>query len=181
LEATAEREQNVQDFQHQAPDAALVLIPLVDCDAFRDWCERTEDGLDPNSAGTRARWAAEEIHHATDYTGEFPIIRGFHRYKVSGDLTAISLALATGWDGRSVAYESGEPPAQGWSHALTGLDLIERDIDVYLNMQSLPARLLWCHLRLWIDLNGGTIQDHLAEPGTMDRAWHYESVVLRTP
>ena len=142
LQASCHRDREIRQLIHQLSQATIVGVPLVDCDRYEQWCAQTDvPTTDPQS---RARWAATQIMERTYDDHGMPVVRGVHPLQAPGDSLAISLALATGWDGYTPAEYLQAPPGQGWSRIST--DLVGKSVEVALRMERDACQVAWVHL-----------------------------------
>lgn len=161
LQAACDRDGETSQLIRQIPQITLVGVPLVDCDQFERWCTQLDIAMtDPQS---RARWGAEQIAERTRDDHGMPVIQGVYPLAEAGDLLALSLALAAGWDGVTPVGYYVAPPEQGWSRI--SVEVLGERIVVALHMVRPACQAAWLHLTSRIGQPGVMTIDDLPDPG----------------
>lgn len=148
------------------PGMLQMAVPLVDITGFLAWCTATES--DPLGPDARARWGAEQLRNAQKDDGGTPTVVGFHMVEQLGDVVAVGLSLATGWNGRNPIPLHEEIPSSGYS--LIQTDIVGCPIWICVDMASVVHQLVRVHLGGWAK-NRGLVRDGLDTPPSPPPGW----------
>lgn len=160
LQASVDRDREIRRLISQLPDVTLVGVPLIAIDQYERWCGELDiETTDPQS---RARWCATQMVDRTHDDHGLPVVRGVHPLGEAGDALAISLALATGWDGVTPMAYWAAPPEHGWSRI--SVEVLSEPVIVALHMVRPACQVAWLHLTGGRPARSG-IMDGMDRPG----------------